>query len=213
MSEHLRFIFADHFWAALDALILFAVGMFAAVPVVRYRVKAVKWLPLKLFRLVVRLIGDGGIPRTAAVIWAFNSVSIFIYMASGFHPLLPKLFAIWTGLNVAVLMFGIDREEDPVLSRLVRPPENRWQASPGVLLLCSGLVLAVELPCFWFAIGMGIRMGQLLQTNASYWGQLLRRGTAYGTVIVPLLLLSAIAEAIAIRAAPKQSKEHQDDGA
>jgi hypothetical protein len=200
--DDLHFIFIRHLWLALDAAILFAVGLFVAVPVVRYRLGAVKWLPLRLFRLVVRLMGEGGIARTALVIWLFNSVAIFIYMAGGFHPLVPKLFAIWTGLNIAVLTGGIEREEDPILSRLSARPDDAWRLPRWILLICGLLVLVLELPCFWFAIAMGIRMGHRVQAGSSYGVELAHRGAAYATVIVPLLLLSAIAEAIAIRALP-----------
>jgi hypothetical protein len=208
--DHLRFIFVHHFWLALDAAILFVVGLFAAMPVVRYRLEVVKWLPLKLFRGVVRLMGDGGVVRTAAVIWLFNSVAIFVYMASGFHPLLPKLFVMWTGLNIVVLTGGIDKEKDPVLSRLVRPAENGLQLPRAILLLCGLFVLVLELPCFWFAIGMGVRMGHQVQAGARYVEQLSHRAVPYVAVIVPLLLVSAIAEAIAIRGTPVHNGAERD---
>lgn len=207
LLDHLHFIFVRHFWPALDVAILFAVGLFAAVPVIRYRLEAVKWLPWKIFRIVVRLMGEGGIARTAVVIWLFNSVAIFIYMASGFHSLLPKLFAVWTGLNIAVLTGGIEKEKDPVLRRLIRPAEDGWRVPGGILLLCGLLVLVLELPCFWFAVGMGIRMGHRVQAGAPYAEQLLRVAVPYAAVIVPGLLVSAIAEAIAIRSAPTRTGE------
>lgn len=206
MAECLDFIFVQHFWLALDAVILFAVGLFAAVPVVRYGMEAVKWLPLKVFRLVVRLMGERGIVRTALVIGTFNSVAIFVYMVSGFHPLFPKIFGVWTGLNIAVLTAGVDKEKDPVLSRLTEPPEGGWRPSAGLAGLCGLLVLILELPCFWFALAMGMRMGHRVQAGASYAEELSRRGTAYVTVIVPLLLVSAVAEAIAIRGAPRREE-------
>lgn len=194
------FVFARHLWLAVHALILFMVGIFISFPVIRYNLEKVSWLPRQLFRMVVRLMGDRGIVRTAVVIWLFNSTAIFLYMASGFHPLLPKIFGVWTGLNVAVLTYGPATREDPVLSKLAEPVEEGvWQPSPALSGLCGLLVLVLELPCFWFSIAMGIRMGHHVQAGTPYLGAMSRYATAYGTVVVPILFVSAVAESIAVR--------------
>jgi len=141
-----------------------------------------------------------GLARVALVIWAFNSAAIFLYMASGYHPMLPKLFAIWTGLNVGVIA-GMRPEG------LDWPPAHageggsRWVPPAPVVALCAGLVLALELPCFWYSLAMGMSMGWEVQAGESAYVDALRpRLIAYLTVIVPLLLASAVAESVAIRA-------------
>jgi hypothetical protein len=194
----LGFLFREHVSLALDAGLLFAVGLFASYPVVRYRWRAVAAPPLALFRLVVRLLGPApSIARMALVIWAFNSIIVFIDMASGFHPLLPKLLCVWTGLNVGV-MLGMAPQELELQLASVRP--GSWVPPPALARVCTVLLLVLELPCFFYAVAMGISMGLLVQSSAlSYLPGLAVRGRAYVTLLVPILLVSALAEAIAVR--------------
>ncbi|MHC4592436.1 MAG: stage II sporulation protein M [Planctomycetota bacterium] len=193
------FILRDHLRLAVHAALLFAVGLFASWPIVHYRLKAPARLPLAVFRLVLKLLGQSpSLARIACVIFCFNTVAMFVYMASGFHPLLPKVFGIWTGLNIGIIM-GIAREERELLEAGL-PSAGQWRPSGSLAALCGLLVLVLELPCFWFSIGMGIKMGHDVQSGAlPYPEALARRALAYAVVIVPLLLLSAMAEAIAIR--------------
>ncbi|MHC4788981.1 MAG: hypothetical protein ACYS8K_07230, partial [Planctomycetota bacterium] len=70
----IEFVFAVHLRLALRAALLFAVGLFAAWPVVRYRIKSLAALPMAVFRLVLRLIGPSPtIARMAGVIFGFNT--------------------------------------------------------------------------------------------------------------------------------------------
>lgn len=194
-----EFVLRDHFRLAVHAALLFAAGLFASWPVVHYRIEAAARWPLAVFRLVLGLIGPSpSIARMSCVIFCFNSVAIFVYMASGFHPLLPKVFGIWTGLNIGIIL-GMARHEEEMLEAGRRSP-TQWAPRPGLTAASGLLVLLVELPCFWFAIAMGIGMGHGVQSGAEvYLDALMLRARAYITVIVPLLLLSAVAEAIAIR--------------
>jgi uncharacterized membrane protein SpoIIM required for sporulation len=62
----------------------------------------------------------------------------------------------------------------------------------------------LELPCFWLSVGMGIGLGRALSVPGAYNAanirqQLAPRIDAYWMIIVPILLVSAIAETIAIR--------------
>lgn len=193
------FIFRQHSRLAVHAALLFAVGLFASWPIVHYRLKALARLPLVVFRFVIKLLGRSpSIARMACVIFCFNTLAMFAYMASGFHPLLPKVFGIWTGLNIGIIM-GMAREERELLEAGL-PSAGQWRPAGGLATLCGLLVLVLELPCFWFAIGMGIGMGHEVQSGAlPYRDALAPRALAYAVFIVPLLLLSAIAEAIAIR--------------
>lgn len=211
MNVMIEFVFTKHLWLAFHALILFFVGVFISVPVIRYDLKKVAWLPLRLFRGVVRLMGDRGLIRTGLVIWCFNSIAIFVYMASGFHPLLPKVFGIWTGLNVALLTYGPATRDDPVISQLARPVDNGWRPPPVLAGACGLLVLMIELPCFWVSIAMGMRMGHQVEAGTPYLAALSTYATAYITVIVPLLLVSAVAESIAIRAGGYRAGGHAEE--
>jgi hypothetical protein len=193
-----EFVFVGHAGLALDAALLFAVGLFASWPVVRYRLRTLAAPGLAAFRLVLRLLGrHPGIARMTAVIFGFNAVAIFLYMASGLHPLLPKVFAVWTGLNIGAIMGLAGGDE---LARSAGPTPDAWRPPPALAGACSLVVLLVELPCFWFAIAMGMRMGHLVQSGAAAYAEALApRAAAYAAVLAPLLLSSALAEAVAIR--------------
>ena len=195
----LDFVFDKHLRLAFESLILFAVGLFVAWPVIRYRLRAVAWLPLALMRAVLRLMGPSpSLPRMAGLIFGFNSLVIFLYMASGLHRLPPMVFGIWTGMNVGIIIGMATR--GPGMIDLLRPAPGQWVPSPGLAVLCGPAVLLLELPCFWFSVAMGISMGQQVQAGTvAYGAALALRARAFAEVIMPLLLLSAVAEAVAIR--------------
>ncbi len=197
----LYFVFRDHASQAAQAALLFTAGAFFSWPVVRFRLRGVAALPVALLRLVVRLIGPApSFVRMAGVIWAFNSAAMFIDLAAGFHPLLPALLCLWTGLNIGVVVGMAPREM--AVPAASRPGPGRWSPPPAAARLCGLLVLLLELPCLFYTTAMGISMGALVQSGTlHYLPALAVRGRAYALVIVPLLLVSAIAEAIAIRGA------------
>jgi len=200
----LTFVFQAHASQAAQAALLFAVGVFLSWPVVRLRLRGVAVLPLALLRMVVRLIGpEPSVVRMAAVIWVFNSVVIFIDLASGFHQLLPALLCLWTGLNIGVVIGMAPREMAMLAANCPRP--GRWKPPPGAARLCILLVLLLELPCLFYSVAMGISMGTLVQSGTlHYLPALAVRARAYAAVIVPILLVSAVAEALAIRGAVAQ---------
>lgn len=194
----LEFVLREHFRLAAHAALLFAVGLFVSWPVIRYRLRGVALVPLAVFRVVLKLIGPApSIARTAAVVFCFNGAVMFLCMASGFHPLPPKLLGIWTGLNIGVIT-GLARQE-PLMAAGGSGP-GRWAPPRWLTALCSLAVLTLELPCFWLALAMGMSMGHAVQAGTqSYLEALTPRAGAYGAVILPALLLSAVAEAVAVR--------------
>lgn len=194
-----EYVLRAHFRLAADSALLFAVGLFLSWPIVHYRLELLTRLPLAVFHLVLRLIGTSpSIARTAAVVFCFNSVVIFAYMASGFHPLLPKVFGIWIGMNVGIIIGMVGRRG--ALPHVGRPAAGQWVPPASLTAVCGALVLMLELPCFWFAVAMGISMGHTVQAGAEpYLSALALRAQAYLAVIVPALAVSAIAEAIAVR--------------
>ena len=193
----LEFVLAEHFRLAIHAALLFAVGLFVSWPVVHYRLDALAALPLAVFRAVLRLMGPSpGIARMTAVIFGFNGIAIFIYMASGLHPLLPKLFAVWTGMNVG-LVVGMGREE--ALVEQARPRAGQWVPAARLTRLCGLLVLLLEMPSFWFSLAMGMSMGHAVRAGAAYADALGERAAAYAAIILPALLASALAESVTVR--------------
>ncbi len=202
MTSLARFIFVDHFGLAVDSAILLAVGLFISIPAAGYRIRILQWIPMRIMRLVWRMMGErGGLLRTAGVIWVFNSTVMFLYMAGGFHPLLPKIFAIWTGLNIGIVIAGSRRELQEGGPGFPAPAAPGSRRTSRLLTgVCAVMVPLLELPCFFYSIAMGMRMGaEVSWGGVGYTDALRERAVAYAVLIVPLLLISAVAEAIAIR--------------
>ncbi len=197
----LDFVLRQHWRPAAQALLLFVLGLFMAWPVLRFRLRFVARPAEFMVRIVLRLLGESPpVPRVAVVVFAYNATVMFLYMAAGFHPLIPRLLCVWVGLNIAVLMGMVGTQREMLLAFRVQP--GMWRPAAGLALVCGLLVLMLELPCLWFAVGMGIRMGQLVQGGqVGYLEALAQRAQAYWAIIAPVLFVSATAEAIAIRGA------------
>ena len=61
----LEFVFIQHLRLAIEAMVLFVIGLAISWPVVHYRWTWVAALPLAIFRSVLRLIGPSpGLVRT-----------------------------------------------------------------------------------------------------------------------------------------------------
>ena len=156
----------------------------------------------------MRLMGRRpGLARMAGVIWVYNCAVMFLYMATGFHPILPHAFAAWSGLNIGLIMARAGDDQGHLFDRLASPADGRWRPSRALAGLCGALVLLVELPCFWYAVGMGVSLGREVQAGGRYLAGLGVRTAAYGCLIVPALLASAAAESVAIRAASSPREE------
>lgn len=200
------FVFIHHARLALDAALLFAVGLFAAWPVIHYRWRAPAAPALAIVGALMALIRRRPtIARTAAIIFAFNGLAIFAYMATGFHPMLPKLIAVWTGFNVAAVV-GLTRDEP--WTDWPEAPAGWWRPSRLLAALCALAVLVLELPCFWLSVAMGISMGHAVQSGVqSYGAALAERAVPYAAILLPLLLASAVAETVAMRAGHRPAQE------
>jgi len=170
-----------------------------------------KWLiglPLLLFQLVRILIGvHPGLLRFSMVIFGFNSTAIALYMSSGFHPFVPAMIALITGYNIMVilLMMGKTLENDV----MDMSPKATWAPGPVLTNFCGLAVLFLELPCFFYAIAMGISLGQQIMAGEVDYSQgMAIRLQAYAMVIVPALFISAICETIAIHGMSRWSTRH-----
>jgi uncharacterized membrane protein len=197
--NHFEFVFMDHFGNACNAALLSVVGMLVAYPVIKWDIKGLQVVPMWLFKAVLNLLGaHPGLLRTTLVIFCFNSMAIFLYMASGVHPLIPGLIAILTACNIAVIVSKATEVESPKVSEGLFTA--RWYPGSSLTYVCGLMVILLELPCFWYSIAMGMSLGsEVIMHQSTYAQGLAIRGQAYVVLIVPLLLVSAACESIAIR--------------
>jgi hypothetical protein len=196
--ESARFIFVLHRGDAWEATLLAAVGSLLAIPAARFRVTGLLALPLFLFRLARRIVGEQANFRMAGSIFAFNGTAMFLYMASGIRPVLPAAIAFLTGFNLTAILIAAGDERSGSLNPSV--PAGAWVPGARLTAFCGLAVLALELPCFFFSTAMGIRLGAEIQGGlTTYLAGLAPRAAAYGRVVLPLLLLSAVCETLAIR--------------
>ena len=132
---------------------------FLAFPVVKHGSPRLTWLPLILFRMVRRMFGTSpGMTRLWALIFGFNGTVMLLYMASGVHPGFPAAISLLTGYNIAVIFLVAGASED--LDGLIVSPASGWTPGEWVAGVCGLAVILFELPCFWYSIAMGIRLGQ-----------------------------------------------------
>jgi len=191
-----------HAGAALWALGVFTCGFVLAFVVVRLDVASLLVLPRLLLRLARKYLRPDLNPVLLfAFIFGFNAAAIFCYMLSGGLVFLPIVFDLFTGLNVGAIMLIDAREPaDEVAPRGADGPPMPARAWVGFL---SIFVVVAELGAFWLAIGMGMKLGHRMQADFS-WATFVReagpRVFAYVFVLVPILAMSAAAEAAVIKA-------------
>ncbi len=193
------FVFVQHFGLACGAALLFLVGALLAFPVVKHGSPRLTRMPLILFRWVRRTLGTHpGMIRLWSLIFGFNGTVMLLYMASGVHPAFPAAISFLTGYNIAVILLLAGELED--LDGLAVSSASGWTPGKWVAGMCGLAVLLLELPCFWYSIAMGIRLGQaIVAGQTSYVEGISVRLHAYALLILPTLLVSAVCEAIAIR--------------
>jgi len=186
----------EHFGAALWALAVFAAGFLLAFLVVRLDVRSLLAFPAWLMRLAKRHMRPETSPvLMCAFIFLFNSAAIFCYMLSGGLLFLPFVFALLTGLHIGVIMLKDVQEPRGDLA-MRTPPPRAWLGFLGIF------VVAVELSAFWLSIGMGMELGRAMGAKfawATFIAAAEPRVLAYTLVVVPALLVSAIAETAAIK--------------
>ena len=221
LSESVALVY-QHLGLGLVAALLFAAGLATSVAIVRGDVRWMMALPLWLVRRVLRVIGpDFPTVRVFLVIFCFNSVAIFLYMASGVLVVLPGLVAFLTGVNIGVIVLKAPELEVPGADRRLADAVHAADDAdvPQWVSLCSFAVLVLELPSFWLSVGMGIGMGRELTrvgqyTLANMEALLADRTAAYLMLVVPVLFLSALAETAAIRGhvRARPTSPSDDDG-
>jgi len=197
-------LLASHWWHGVAAAVLFAAGVATAVPVTHGKVHWLMAFPLWIVRKVLRLIGPEFAPwRVFPTIFVFNSVAMFVYMATGVLVIVPAAVAFLTGLNIGVVVLNAGELELPGGELPTADGDDSYEVAPWVSA-CGLAVLVLELPSFWISVGMGIGMGRSLAVGGPYTvGNITRlfveRAHAYWMIVVPVLLVSAVAETLAIR--------------
>jgi hypothetical protein len=190
---------AGHSLAALGATLAFFLGAVSAVFVVRHDIRFLTALPMWLVRRLGRyLASEPPVWQVALTIFLFNGVAMAVYLLMGLIPLMPAVIVFLTGMNIAVagLKGGEIRAEDVLAGVEPRPLAG---ADPFAVF-CGVLVLLIELPCFWFTMAMAARMPYWIGNvgEPDHLADLRMRLTAYAVVVLPLLALSALAEAVAV---------------
>lgn len=206
--ESARFIFVLHRGEAWEATLLAAAGSLLAIPAARLRVAGLLALPLFLFRLARRIVGEKANFKMAGSIFAFNGTAMFLYMASGIRPALPAAIAFLTGFNITAILIAAGDERSGPLNPAV--PAGAWVPGGRLTAFCGLAVLTLELPCFFFSTAMGIRLGAEIHGGlTTYLAGLAPRAAAYGRVVLPLLFLSAGCETVAIRGMSSRGPSRQ----
>ena len=207
----LSFVWVEHVGLACGAALLFSVGCLLALPVVRWGANLLTWLPRVLFTMVRRLLGaQPSMTRLWAVIFGFNGTAMFLYMASGFHPAIPAAVSLLTGYNITAILLLAG--ESNHFDALAISPAAGWAPPRWIAVLCGLAVLMIELPCFWYAIAMGIGLGQEIAAGRTgYLQGMAIRLHAYVVLILPALLVSAVCEAIAIRGMAASAPDSQGE--
>jgi hypothetical protein len=189
---------ASHVGAGAWAMAAFFCGFPLAVLAVRHKVRGLLAMPLWIHRLGKKYLTRQLSPAFLfAFIFLFNTIAIFVYMVSGGLVILPVVCAVFTGLNVCVITLVAARESAEQEPRPNSPPARAWV---GFLSLFS---MAIELPVFWLAVGMGIKLGRAMEaefTWAAFVAAAEPRVIAYVLMLVPALALAALAEAISVTA-------------
>jgi len=224
-AESLTFLIGQT-GCALYAMIAFILGAASAWVVIYWEVEPLERFALWLLKCVTWLVGQRPtMLRLFVIIWGFNSTAMFVYMCTGVWVVLPALVCFLTGMNLAIIFVrGPAAAEGSPLIPV--PAASTLDAEEGPALgvgpmLCGLLVVLLELPAFWYSIGMGISLGHFVQEHFSSIADILllrlgspafnaafeERAAAYVQVIVPVLFVSALAEAYAVREASRAVQE------
>jgi len=191
MEEAIRLILSHTGIAVAMALIFAAGGMFA-IPVQRRRFRPLTVFAEWFAARVEHVLNSGPSRfRLGAFIFLFNACAIFLYMLTGLVPWLPVVTTFLAGMNVVLASLAGRKRK----SRFRRKHHLTRSARA-----CMLLTFVLELPAFWYAMAMGWTISTSVMNlfSETSLSSVRERATAYAMVIVPILALSAFAEAHAI---------------
>ena len=195
------------YFLGLLALSLFVLGFGFSYFVEKFDLKIFKTFPLWFFKCAIKY----GNPQRSFLslflfIFFFNSIAICLYMLSGVLVFLPFLIAFLTGLNIGIIVLEPVPEDLKQIN--VYRPREEVEMTPYLLLL-SALVPLLELFVFCFSIAMGMEIAMEIfiefpALNLTQYFNLaialaIPRLRMYLMLCVPLLFISALAEARVIR--------------
>ncbi len=180
----------------LLSAILFILGLVLADSVLE---KNIRWLiayPLWIYSHLENLLEKfSSVILLFFFILFFNTLNLFIGFASGFLILAPLALAVWTGLNVGIVL------------RQTVQTGSMW-------LLFLNPVALFELPASWISFAMGIEMGMIYLQKHDY--SLLisvfrERMMVFIWIVIPLLALAGLIEAAMINYVRKNMDDHTAD--
>jgi len=191
LIESARFILG-HTGYALAMALIFGAGAVFSFPVMRWQVRPLlffpKWFARTLERFMAAAPSRG---RLALFIFSFNGSVMLLYMLTGFVPGMPALVAFMTGLNV--MLAGFMGRSKVLSQKTVKPLSLSAR-------VCAVLTFCLELPCFWYTMAMGWTMESRLSHvwRSAGMASAQERIVTYAMIILPLLMISALAEAHAV---------------
>ena len=189
--DYVRFVL-QHTATAVSMALLFAAGAACAFPVMRHGIRpllvAPRWFAGMLGKVLTAKLS---VPHLALFIFSFNGSVIFLYMLTGLVPCLPAVVVFFAGLNV--VLAGMLGRQPITADRVAKP-------LPALVRLCAILTFLLELPSLWYAMAMGwvMEVTVLDLLHGAALDPVRRRVLAYLIVILPLLAVSALAEAYAV---------------
>jgi len=208
----------DHLGLAFWAALVFAMGFGSAFVVVRGHLSFLMRFPLWFASKVDRLLSSNrGFLTVFLAIFFFNAAAMFVYMLSGVVEMMPAVIDFLTGMNIGVVFLAKHQPVQPPGN--AEPDAEGWDtahletvadaavtsSSPArhaIILIGFLVVTALELPCLWVSIAMGMGLCRCAHPDGAACmtaQEIMVRAYAYLLVIVPLLAVSALAETISVR--------------
>ena len=121
----------------LLAGILFTLGIMLADPVFERNITWLISYPVWVYKNIEKLMDHlSNSLLTFLFIFFFNAINLFLGLVSGFLILLPVLLAIWTGLNVGIIVrkMMIEQNQNGSLRseerRVGKECRSRWSLTP-----------------------------------------------------------------------------------
>lgn len=182
------------------ALFLFVLGFGFSYLVDKFDLTAFKAFPIWFLKQTIKF----GNPSRSFLsiflfIFLFNSIAICLYMLSGLLVLFPVLIAFLTGSNIGIIVLHPIPEE--LEQGSIYRAKGEVKLGPFLLLLMA-MVPLIELFVFCYSIAMGLQMASSMLLDFTWQNATILaipRITTYMRLCVPLLFISALAEARVIK--------------
>ncbi len=166
------------------AAILFLIGVVLADSVIERNIRWLIAYPSWMYQKVEKLLDRfSGMFFLFFFIFVFNSLNLFLGFAAGFLVVLPFILAIWTGLNIGIIL-------------------RQTIENGSILMLFLNPVALVELPAGWISFSLGIETGMhYFVTNefSALKPVFMDRIPVFGLIVLPLLAIAGLIESAMIR--------------